>query len=100
MVPIFEKYEGDARPVYMPNPTTGELAIVTEEASKLGETAFVKFRGEKPLGGLKTAEYIPHRLACRYKWLAMDEPKRKQTALISPKWNGDPGAVPSKARNH
>ena len=25
---IFEKYEGDARPVYMPNPTTGELAIL------------------------------------------------------------------------
>jgi hypothetical protein len=26
---IFEKYEDDPRPVYMPSPTTGELAIFT-----------------------------------------------------------------------
>jgi hypothetical protein len=26
--PIFEKYEGDPRPVYMPHPLNGELAIL------------------------------------------------------------------------
>jgi hypothetical protein len=40
----------------------------------------------------KTADYVPHRLAARYEWIASDEPKRKQSTLItSPEWNGDPG---------
>jgi len=41
----------------------------------------------------KTAEYVPHKMACRYQWIANNEPKRKQAALVSPQWNGDPGDV-------
>jgi hypothetical protein len=39
----------------------------------------------------QTAEYVPHKLAARYEWIAGNEPKRKQTPLISSQWNGDPG---------
>jgi hypothetical protein len=38
-----------------------------------------------------TAPYVPHRLAARYMWTANAESKRKQAALVSPQWNGDPG---------
>jgi hypothetical protein len=31
----------------------------------------------------KTADYVPHKLATRYEWIASREPKRKQAALIS-----------------
>jgi len=39
----------------------------------------------------KTAEYVPHKFSARYEWTANREAKRKQGALISPQWNGDPG---------
>jgi hypothetical protein len=41
-----------------------------------------------------TAPYVAHRLAARYLWVANAEPKRQQTALLSPsQWNCDPGDV-------
>jgi hypothetical protein len=39
----------------------------------------------------KTAEYVPHRLAARYRWTANDEPARAQAALFQPQWNCDSG---------
>jgi hypothetical protein len=39
----------------------------------------------------QTKPYVPHKLAARYRWITNHEPKRKQTALISSQWNGDPG---------
>jgi hypothetical protein len=30
----------------------------------------------------QTADYVPHKLAARYQWIASDEPKRKQSACI------------------
>jgi hypothetical protein len=39
----------------------------------------------------QTKHYVPHKLAARYEWLPSIEAKRKQAALISSQWNGDPG---------
>jgi hypothetical protein len=39
----------------------------------------------------QTKDYVPHKLAARYEWLPSIEAKRKQAALISSQWNGDPG---------
>ena len=47
----------------------------------------------------KTAEYVPQKLAARYQWIASHEPKRKQSAWITPQWNGDPGDARLK-ENH
>jgi hypothetical protein len=39
----------------------------------------------------QTKPYTPHKFAARYKWIASNEAKRRQAALVSPQWNGDPG---------
>ena len=47
----------------------------------------------------QTAPHVPHKLCARFEWTAAAEPKRQQSALISPQqWNGDPGDVRSKRR--
>jgi hypothetical protein len=46
------------------------------------------------LGILKeTAAYVPHKLCARYRWAANEEPTRRQAALLTSDWHGDPGDV-------
>jgi hypothetical protein len=68
------------------------LGITLQGASNLRR----RFCGAEILK--QTAQYVPHRLAARYKWIAGGESKREQAALVSTQWNGDPGDADLKRR--
>jgi hypothetical protein len=70
------------------------LGISVEGASKL-RRKFCKIGILSP-----TAPYVPNKFCARFKWIAGEEPKRQQAALISPEqWNGDPVDAHLKKRN-
>ncbi len=67
-------------------------------AAKLGETAFVKFRGKKPLGGLAPAYFEAVSIGCFEAGTTCRESQRKTFGGRSQRWFRAMSSEPSRAR--